>query len=607
MISNDTLSSSFNDSLICHPFLLARGRKSQFGLCDDEVSATVIVAVVLFLHTSLLIGAFIGLGYKLYQLKRTHVQRMSKVNFLTLARNPALMVLGALFGYIFCFILDVRVLIGRKLFPCFIFTLAYHFSVPMLSSVIVLRLIRLIVLGWMSNAKVRVGKRQMLRESMEHVALTGNAVSENAMNELVQLQQPSTPSVTSDTSRSTTMTPSDIALVDIQNNSTSITYVKEHEKPQRSSNDDKELIYFKKDTYFQNFEKGKLIDLLKFSVSSKFIYLFFGIIGFIHLTIYLIIGGVDYNNFIHGIKNSSTNKKQAFVVDTFVFAAENGCGTGTYHTNMYITYLAVYVIVIFICSIGAFFMKRDIWFVKREIALSTTNWAFFALVYGVVNLFTDVTTLVDYFVPVAPSTVQIACMLDVVFTLILPLYYQTTEKKKELTTISTNISSPNVNQDSHIRKILTHSKWNSRFLQFSEKSFSSEDIMMWNAVEQFKKVSHSDQLRTELFLKICDTYLKIGSPLELNIPRKEFGVPEIMQLYHSLTSKTSSKEGITTTVATSTTTTNQNEIISCSIFDRVQSCCEHNMLDNYTRFELVYEKQLRDECIFQEHSCLNMK
>lgn len=34
----------------------------------------------------------------------------------------------------------------------------------------------------------------------------------------------------------------------------------------------------------------------------------------------------------------------------------------------------------------------------------------------------------------------------------------------------------------------------------------------------------------ELFFKICETYLLLGAPLELNIPRKEFGVPEIMTL-----------------------------------------------------------------------------
>ncbi|KAF0982183.1 hypothetical protein FDP41_012044 [Naegleria fowleri] len=37
------------------------------------------------------------------------------------------------------------------------------------------------------------------------------------------------------------------------------------------------------------------------------------------------------------------------------------------------------------------------------------------------------------------------------------------------------------------------------------------------------------------------------------------------------------------------------QLVNADIFNQVQLCCEHNMLDNYTRFELVYEKQLRKE------------
>lgn len=66
---------------------------------------------------------------------------------------------------------------------------------------------------------------------------------------------------------------------------------------------------------------------------------------------------------------------------------------GTYHTNMYISYLSIYAFVGIVFAVGALFMKRDIWYVKREIVLTVVNWSFFALVYAVVNLFSQVTTL----------------------------------------------------------------------------------------------------------------------------------------------------------------------------------------------------------------------
>ncbi|KAF0982184.1 hypothetical protein FDP41_012045 [Naegleria fowleri] len=379
------------------------------------------------------------------------------------------MIFGTLFGYICCFILDLRILVGRKIFPCFIFTLDYHFSVPALSCAFILRFIRLVVLTWLNSVKVRVGKRQMLRGSMEDAAIMGTAVSEVAMHELVQQQQLHViPSMSSD-----------ISAVTVGNDVTTTVEIPKSSKTKSPSSE--ELVFFKKDTYFQNFEKGKLIHVLKFLVSSKFIYITFAIIGFIHLSVYFIVGGVDYYNYTHDIKNP--NKKQAFVVDTFVFAAANGCGTGTYHTNMYISYLSIYAFVGIVFAVGALFMKRDIWYVKREIVLTVVNWSFFALVYAVVNLFSQVTTLVDYFVPVAQMTVQIACILDNITTTILPVMYQQIEKKKDS---QTNLTLEN-DDGNRIRKILLNSKWNSLFLQFSEKSFSSEDIMMWNAVEQFKK------------------------------------------------------------------------------------------------------------------------
>lgn len=311
LLSNDT--NSFNDSLICHPFLLERGRKSQYGLCDDEVSAVVIAAILLFIHTCIFLKAVISLLYKLYKLKQQDTDS-KKVNFLTVARNPALMIFGTLFGYICCFILDLRILVGRKIFPCFIFTLDYHFSVPALSCAFILRFIRLVVLTWLNSVKVRVGKRQMLRGSMEDAAIMGTAVSEVAMHELVQQQQLHViPSMSSD-----------ISAVTVGNDVTTTVEIPKSSKTKSPSSE--ELVFFKKDTYFQNFEKGKLIHVLKFLVSSKFIYITFAIIGFIHLSVYFIVGGVDYYNYTHDIKNP--NKKQAFVVDTFVFAAANGCGTG---------------------------------------------------------------------------------------------------------------------------------------------------------------------------------------------------------------------------------------------------------------------------------------
>ncbi|KAG2386701.1 hypothetical protein C9374_002445 [Naegleria lovaniensis] len=675
--NNNSTTSSLNDTLVCHPILLANGNKSEVGLCDDEVSAIVIAAIVLAAHILLLLISLSGFIYKLIQLKKLSTtnhsnQRLEKVNFLTVARNPALMILGALAGFIYNVVISGRILIGRKIYPCFIFSLIYYLCVPTLASTIILRFIRLIVLSWLNNVKVRIAKREMIlpnvifkNKDIPMIEVTsssneatqpsdGQSTSENnkGMNVSASYQSIASHSEVSLSSASTS------ALVppvkenlttdsNTQNQATTIAIHHEH--------DDEEEIILKKDTFLESFEKGRLLELLKFLVSSKFIYLVYGVVCFIHISIYLIIGGVDYYNFTNGIKNS--NKRQAFVIDTFLFSP-SGCGTGSYNTTLFITYLGVYAAIGVVFAIIALFMKKDIWFVKMEIIFTMVNWIFFALLYGIPSLFTQVTTLVDYYVPVA-NTIEIACMVDTFISITLPVFvYQKIDKKKNESSSnlpmepSASNSQQPADHSNHIRKILTNEKWNSLFLQFSEKCFASEDILMWHAVEQYKKVT-SDKLRIELFLKICDTYLRIGAPLELNIPRKEFGIPEIMELYMSLRSSRqlsarspsnrsparSPMKDLTPSVPPSNTisnltpkignlsnamaTTNSgiqpvnpvsmnaftsgehhatttNAILSPSvstpafsisseIFNRVQICCEHNMLDNFTRFELVYD------------------
>ncbi|EFC35575.1 predicted protein [Naegleria gruberi] len=161
--------------------------------------------------------------------------------------------------------------------------------------------------------------------------------------------------------------------------------------------------------------------------------------------------------------------------------------------------------------------------------------------------------------------------------------------------------------ESSIRKILLNEKWNNLFLKFSEKCFACEDVMMWNAIEKFKTIK-SEKQRRELFYNICNTYIRIGAPLELNISRKDFGIPEIEKIFKSLKDSTinfASKNGNVSpspklNISPKQTSTNPQDMsflfaITPEIFDRIQTACEHNMLDNYTRFQASYEKQLEKE------------
>ena len=110
------------------------------------------------------------------------------------------------------------------------------------------------------------------------------------------------------------------------------------------------------------------------------------------------------------------------------------------------------------------------------------------------------------------------------------------------------------------------------FLQFSERSYCPEDIMFWNAIEQFKSVK-SESSRQEIFFKVVKTYLLIGAPLELNIARKDFNLPSILDMYENVMRQWP---------ALSFTLTQD-------MFAELQTAAERNMLDNFARFQQDYQ------------------
>ncbi|KAF0976475.1 hypothetical protein FDP41_004374 [Naegleria fowleri] len=77
----------------------------------------------------------------------------SGVNYLTIARNPSLMTISTVMSFLFALIMHLRILIGRKQFPCFLYKLVYHLAVPSMSTTIILRTMRVAMLGLLNRLK----------------------------------------------------------------------------------------------------------------------------------------------------------------------------------------------------------------------------------------------------------------------------------------------------------------------------------------------------------------------------------------------------------------------------------------------------------------------
>jgi len=162
-------------------------------------------------------------------------------------------------------------------------------------------------------------------------------------------------------------------------------------KPPADSEDaGKDDVVVRPETLTESFHSHMLLKVLKFITSSYFVYLVYGVMFVIHLLIYLGIGIGDY--FTSGIYIGTENKKQSFVVDTFIFSV-GGCGTGTKNLTVFLTFLGVYLVVTISAGAVAAFMKRDLWKVKLEILLTSVNWVFFGLVYSIPSLRSEITTL----------------------------------------------------------------------------------------------------------------------------------------------------------------------------------------------------------------------
>lgn len=215
---------------------------------------------------------------------------------------------------------------------------------------------------------------------------------------------------------------------------------------------------------------------------------------------------------------------------------------------------------------------------------------------------------VDYYFPWT-STILLSCLSDMIISCTIPVFF--------LQKVSYN-SNGNLKQnqeigDGDLHKCLKNQKWNTLFLKYSEQCFACEDIMCWNAISQFKNVT-SERLKRELFYNIYKTYIRIGSPLELNIARKEFGIPQIESQFNTLCLKqqqnniqdlhNNNNGGVNNQQVEGAasksryidlSSDDENICVRSDIFDRVQLCCEHNMRDNFNRFHLLHDQEMSAE------------
>ncbi|EFC49485.1 predicted protein [Naegleria gruberi] len=297
----------------------------------------------------------------------------------------------------------------------------------------------------------------------------------------------------------------------------------------------------------------KHINILSFMVSYKMsipIYIFF--LG-MHIVLYFILGGVE-SYF------QSTQNQEIFLRpggDFFLFS--HGCGMSLNYSIILVSLMAIYIFAEICCLILSFFGDKDTWNIKREtIALIIVQ--ILCATYFIIGMSVPILIgMVEFFVPSSMAFVVMS-ICEVFITVFLPVVYsflQHIRKKK----------SSMENNSSDLCFILARKRSFKIFLDFARRSFCPEAVICYEHIQHYKKCSKRN--RKKVANKILETYLRLGSPLELNYPN-------LQRLYDDLEIKI-----------------NSNEIPESNLFDQVVFHCLQDMKELFERFK-NQSKEARD-------------
>ncbi|KAG2388061.1 hypothetical protein C9374_000911 [Naegleria lovaniensis] len=140
--SSTNNSTTPSNETICDPILLNNGtEKVEYGLCPEQVSSQAVTGIFFGTYVIALIATTLGIIFT------RHVPLIKY-------RGVAVMIASLLMTGLFAMLFNLRMTIGRKVFPCFIYILFYFFAAPVVFLPTLLRLWRLL---WMSRLnKTRV-------------------------------------------------------------------------------------------------------------------------------------------------------------------------------------------------------------------------------------------------------------------------------------------------------------------------------------------------------------------------------------------------------------------------------------------------------------------
>ncbi|EFC48592.1 predicted protein [Naegleria gruberi] len=493
------------NSSSCHPLLLNLSISNpflfrepltesslQYGLCPETYIAFSLATVVLLLYIATMIIAMIGL---VWQRKKTHIQ----------ARSLPLIIANMVANLTLVLLVTLRVIVSKKLYPCFLLSLTFMLYPPLLTLPSILRGLRLYSLFKLNLKKKRIfGSKHDESLEMQQLNESRRSIVDESSTSLESMssQQTNTSCILS-ISEPQSLPANTFDQISNRNQTIQCSSDEAQKPSNQISTRDRVLMR-----------------MFEFLSSYKFFITVYLVSFLIHLGLWAIVGGIEI-----GVYKSSGS--WVFVESGF-FEASHGCNITPKILIVLGIQAAFYIALVVIVNILCLVSDRDTFNIKLEELTLTAVFAVIIILYTIFGSIPVITTLVDYFVPYVLIFV-VYTWLETVIGVILPVYYSIRDSSISTPNQNNSTSEKDHSLNNTITSLLHDKKAFEIISDFARRSYCLEDVLAWKEIQNFKKMKKRRIAAFE-FLK---TFLVSGSPLELNIPN---GYKTLNSLQESLDS-----------------------------------------------------------------------
>ncbi|KAL9657542.1 hypothetical protein ABK040_000969 [Willaertia magna] len=558
-VNNNSFVNETTEDTLCHPFLTTNTSSWYFVNRDSSPNETVQYYMCKdTIGVPISVGFFYGtiIFFTISSIILLLMKRSSKY---IKARSPIYLWCTIISTFIFHSAYAFRLIVGRRSYPCAIYSLSLFITSPFIFLPSFFRFFRAWLLYEINHIKTRVlGEKRRVNAMQEldymmelnNVPMTprnGNdSVESNNNDSQQQVGFSEVPtiviaehkhSVMTNDSENNTETNNEVNndsekenknSIGEENNNNNNSKLNENEATTSSfsattpranavnhllspSNTDFTFETFS-DTasvvdFNIHFQKDiKKLKIFEFFASHKFIITIFLISAGFHFCLWAIFGGIE--ELVFKSKNDP-NAFRIFIYDGGMFEFRRGCGMTTNFVIIIgiqgLFYLSLEVIAAVLLAIRA---DGDTWFIRKEAFIAAIVEIIFVLAFVISGQLHIINKLVDYILPNGLAFL-IGTNFEILITTFIPLcysvYYDRREKLIREAASKTKLE-----------RLLYNKKTFIIFLEFARKSFCPESVLCWEDVQKYRRLKKS---KRRIYARyILEKYLKTGeSPLELNI------------------------------------------------------------------------------------------